>query len=128
MSKYKTCLKTKLEAAQKNADFCTCGTPCLEALFVSSLSFASIATTEDSIKARQDTETYMMQRNLSNAREVAFRVQEDKYNETMRVFHITESQVRNTGLGGSVFTRHQVAPKQRRTQKKPCVSCPRIRT
>lgn len=96
MEKFRTCLKKELESARQNATFCTCGTPCLEALFVSSLSFASITTTEDSIKSRQDTETYMMLKNLTNAREMAFRYQKDKYNETMRVFHITESQVSQT--------------------------------
>ena len=93
VQQYKECLKTELGEARKKSDFCVCGTPCLEALYVSSLSFASITTTEDSIKSRQDAESYQMEANLAHAREMAFRHKEEKYKETMRVFHITETEV-----------------------------------
>ena len=93
VEQYRRCLRKALHDARQNADFCTCGTPCLEALYVSSLSFASITTTEDSIKSRQDAESFLMEKNLAHAREMAFRYKAEKYKETMRVFHITETEV-----------------------------------
>ena len=35
-----------------------------------------------------------MEENLAHAREMAFRHKEEKYKETMRVFHISETEVR----------------------------------
>ncbi len=64
-----------------------------QVLYVSSLSFASITTTEDSIKSRQDTEMQRMTENLQLAREKSFRYNTDKYWDTMRIFHKGRSQV-----------------------------------
>ena len=69
---------------RKAGDFCTCATPCVEKRYIPTLTFASVsADTEDASKQEEYKE---YANRLSDAREIRFRINEDKYRETMRMF------------------------------------------
>ena len=81
-----------LAALRKSKDECICGTQCIEVVHIPSLSFASISMDEDAIKSRsQDEKMAVLQEKLTNAREIAYRVADDKYRQTMcRMFHMDD--------------------------------------
>ena len=80
----------------KLKDYCECNLPCLEAVYVPSLSFAAISTDEDAIKSRRQEEKMAnLQEKLTRAREIAYRLADDKYRETMRMLHIIEFRANN---------------------------------
>ena len=73
---------------------CPCSTQCTEIIHVPSLSFASISMDEDAIKSRrQDEKMAALQKKLSAAREIAYRVADDKYRQTMRMLHMVDDKV-----------------------------------
>ena len=58
-------------------------------MYVTSLSFASIATDDDAIQRRsQEAELHNLISRRSHSREVAFRVHKDKLQQTLRVCHV----------------------------------------
>ena len=79
---------------RKAVNACECPTPCQETIYLSSLSFASISSDDDTIKRRQREEKFsIMQRRLKAAREISYRVIDDKYRATLRTFQMTGRQV-----------------------------------
>ena len=79
-----------LERHKVEATNCeTCLKPCLETMYVTGLSFASIATDDDAIQRRsQEAELHDLISRRSRSREVAFRMHKDKLQQTLRVCHV----------------------------------------
>ena len=71
---------------RKAGNFCSCATPCLEKRYIPTLTFASISADTDSANAAQQEQYKEYASKLSEAKETRFRINEDKYKETMRMF------------------------------------------
>ena len=82
------------ENLRKSSEGCVCGTQCTEVAHIPSLSFASISMDEDAIKSRsQDEKMAVLQGKLSAAREIAYKVADDKYRQTMRMLYQVADKV-----------------------------------
>ena len=82
--------------ARKRNDFYKCNIPCEETVFVPSLSFASIAVDEDTIRSRrQEAKMAALEAKLTQAREITYRLADDKYRESLRVMSILEFRAEN---------------------------------
>ena len=80
-----------ISVRHKSSPPCKCLKPCLEIMYVTSLSFASIATDDDAIQRRsQEADLHGLISRRSHSREVAFRVHRDKLQQTLRVCHVME--------------------------------------
>ena len=71
---------------RKAGNFCTCATPCEEIRYIPTLTFASISADTDSADAQQQEQNKVYAEKLSEARETRFRINDEKYTETLRMF------------------------------------------
>ena len=71
---------------RKAGNFCMCATPCEEIRYIPTLTFASISADTDSADAQQQEQNKVYAEKLSEARETRFRINDEKYTETLRVF------------------------------------------
>ena len=71
---------------RKAGNFCTCATPCEEIRYIPTLTFASISADTDSADAQQQEQNEVYAEKLSEARETRFRINDEKYTETLRMF------------------------------------------
>ena len=71
---------------RKAGNFCTCATPCEENRYIPTLTFTSISADTDSADAQQQEQNKVYAEKLSEARETRFRINDEKYTETLRMF------------------------------------------
>ena len=80
----------------KSKDYYQCNIPCTEKVYVPSLSFASISVDEDAIKSRrQEAKMAELEANLTAAREITYRIADDKYRATLRVMSMATFRANN---------------------------------
>ncbi len=78
---------------RKAGNYCTCPNPCAEKRYVPTLTFAAISSDSDTADAAQQELNKGYAAKLTEAREIRYRINEDNFRETMKMFF-------------SIFTQH----------------------
>ncbi|ELU12198.1 hypothetical protein CAPTEDRAFT_204744 [Capitella teleta] len=87
---YVECAKPAIDNLRAAGNYCSCPTPCITDTYVPTTSF-SIVLSE--VGETQDNKTLQLKEKLIKARETTYRVVQDKYKETMRVFHLLQQGI-----------------------------------
>ncbi|ELU17336.1 hypothetical protein CAPTEDRAFT_187477 [Capitella teleta] len=65
---------------------CSCKQPCIQDIYVPTLSFSSLSFDKDKLSRTDTLRMAQLASTLSDAREIVYRIQENHYRNTMRVF------------------------------------------